>query len=345
MADNRTLDQLVDEWAPRLSRAFLDAVYAMRDRVQIALLVEMLERGDIDGAIRAVGLDPVAFRALDAGLAQAFEDGGRLTTGQIPASRDANGYLLKVQFDVRDPAAEQWLREFGADLITEIEHDTREMVRQRLVEGIERGENPRTVALDLTGRINPATGIREGGLIGLTSSQASWVRAYETRLRSGDPAQMREALEMSLRDKRYDRTVEKAIRDGVPVPADKAAKMVAAYKNGALSYRAETIGRLEAMTSLSEGRDQGWRQAIQKGQVKVDQIIKTWKSAKDEKVRGTHRALDGKIVGFEDLFVSPSGARLRYPHDRSAPLAETAGCRCTASYRLDYTGKIRRGEG
>jgi uncharacterized protein with gpF-like domain len=142
---------------------------------------------------------------------------------------------------------------------------------------------------------------------------------------------------MGLRDKRFDKTVEKAIREGTPIPAEKIDRMVVSYRNRALTYRSETIGRLEPMTALSEGRDQAWRQAIAKGQVKAEHLIKTWKTAKDEKVRGTHRALEGKIVGFEESFLSPSGALLRYPHDPKAPGYEIIGCRCTASYRLWYS--------
>lgn len=336
MAANKSIDLLVEEWAPRLSRAFLEAVYASRDRVQITLLIEMLERGDIDGALRAVGLDPVAFRAFDVGIAQTFEDGGKLTTGQIPATRDPDGFLLKVQFDVRNYEAERWLREFGADLVKEIEQDTRELVRQRIVDGMEKGENPRTVALDLTGRVDPVTGRREGGLIGLTASQAKWVASYEARLRSGDPVQMREALSMGLRDKRYDATVERAIREGKPIPPEKIDKMVTAYRNRALRYRAESIGRTEALSALHEAQVQGWRQAIAKGQVKVETLTKTWRSAMDERVRHTHSVLNGQTVGFDEAFASPSGAFLRYPHDPQAPTAETVMCRCHMDVKIDF---------
>ena len=341
MAYNGSIEQLVEVWAPKLSRAFLEAVYAARDRVQIELLFKMLERGDVDGALRAVGLDPVAFRALDAGISEAFEAGGKLTADQIPATRDPDGFLLKVQFDTRNADAERWLREFGADLVTEIERDTREMVRQRIIEGIEKGENPRTVALDLTGRINPATGRREGGLIGLTSSQAKWVASYEARLRSGDPVQMREALSMGLRDKRYDRTVEKAIREGKPIPEYKIDKMVTAYLNSALRYRAEMIGRTEALSALHESQMQGWRQAIAKGQVKVEQLTKAWRSAMDGRERHTHHQLNGQQVAFEEAFISPSGALLRYPHDPMAPTAETVMCRCHMDVKIDFLKGVK----
>ena len=90
---------------------------------------------------------------------------------------------------------------------------------------------------------------------------------------------MQAAIEMSLRDKRFDRTVAKAIREGKRIPAPMVAKMVEAYKNRALRYRAEVIGRTEAMTSLHEAQMQGWRQGIDRGQVKVETLVKVWASA------------------------------------------------------------------
>lgn len=336
MATNRSIEALIEDWAPQLQRAFLDAVYAMRDRAQIELIAELLEKGDVDGAIRAVGLDPVSLRTFDETLAKAFEAGGRAVTDSIPALREASGHILKVLFDVRNPAAQEWLRTHSSWLITEVMADQREMIRNFLVAGMEAGNNPKTVALDLVGRVNKRTGRREGGVIGLTSSQSEWVRSYEARLRSGDPAQMRAAMEMELGDERFDPTVEKAIREGKPIPAAKITKMVEAYKNRALRYRAEVIGRTEAMTSLHEAQMQGWRQAIDRGQVKVETLVKVWASARDERVRGTHRVLNGQAIPFEASFVSPSGATLRYPGDPKAPVREIAMCRCHMTVRMDF---------
>ncbi|MFG1413467.1 phage minor head protein [Xanthobacter sp. VTT E-85241] len=340
MASNRSIDKLIEDWTPQLRRAFLDAVYAMRDRVQVELLVTMLERGDVDGAIRAVNLDPVLLRGLDASLAQAFEAGGANASGSIPALREASGHVLKVLFDVRNPAAEAWLSDHSSQRVTEIVEDTRTMLRQRLTAGMEAGQNPRTVALDIAGKINKATGRREGGLIGLTSSQEEWVRSYSERLRSGDPVQMREALGMSLRDKRFDRSVEKAIRNGEPIPAASIDKMVQTYKNRAVLYRAETIGRTEAMTSLHQAQDEAWSQAIAKGQVEERVVTKIWRSAGDNKVRHTHTVLNGQKVPFRGIFVSPSGARLRYPGDPNAPAREIVACRCHVDVKMDFLAEV-----
>lgn len=55
---------------------------------------------------------------------------------------------------------------------------------------------------------------------------------------------------------------------------------------------------------------------------------KTWRSQEDSRVRDTHRALDRTTVPMSEPFVSPSGAKLRFPGDPRAPIDEVANCRC-----------------
>ncbi|CAL8972858.1 hypothetical protein RHODGE_RHODGE_01024 [Rhodoplanes serenus] len=332
MASNRGIEALVEQWDPVLRRAFLAAIAAIQDRVQVSLVAELLERGDIIGAIETVGLDPVAFRPLDAAIMQAFEAGGSDTADRIPALRQPSGHRLQVRFDVRNPRAETWLREHSSALVTEIIADQRQAIRQHLTAGMERGDNPRTVAVDLVGRINPATGRREGGAIGLTAAQEEWCRRYAAELASGDRA----ALTRALRDRRFDRTVEKALREGAPLDPGTIAKMVAAYRNRALKYRADVIGRTEAMRALHRSQIEAFEQAIGLGQVDEAAVTKVWRSSSDARVRDSHRALHGKAVGFRAAFVSPSGARLQFPGDPDAPASETVQCRCWMSVRIDH---------
>lgn len=335
MAANR-LEQLVDAWAPRLQRAFLAAIADIRDRAQIGVIAAMLERGDIDGAVRAVGLDPAAFRALDAALVEAFEDGGNYTTARLPALREPSGHRLEIRFDVRNPRAEAWLRDHSSTAVREILDDQRTLIRASLDAGMAAGRNPRDVALDLVGRIDPKTKRRDGGAIGLTASQEEWVRRYAAELANGDLS----ALTRKLRDRRFDGAVRKAIAAGQPIPAEKIAAMVAAYKNRALRYRAEVIGRTEAMTSLHQAQDEATRQALDAGQLRRGVITKIWRSAGDARVRDTHRALNGAQIPFEALFVSQSGVRLRYPGDPNAPASEILQCRCTIQVKVDYLAEV-----
>lgn len=86
--------------------------------------------------------------------------------------------------------------------------DQRAMIRDVLAGGMTKGPNPRTVALDLVGKVD-TRGIRSGGKIGLTQTQVQWVRQYQADLVS-DPAA---ALPRVLRDRRLDSLVRRARSD------------------------------------------------------------------------------------------------------------------------------------
>src|SRR5690606_18247469 len=94
------------------------------------------------------------------------------------------------------------------------------------------------------------------------------------------------------------------------------------------------------MTALGQARHEAMRQAIASGKVSADAVTKGWRSAGDNRVRHTHRALNGQSVGFDGAFTSPSGARLRFPGDPDAPASETVGCRCTVEYKVDYVAQL-----
>lgn len=332
-----TLEQLISAWSPRLRQAFTQGVYSLRDAAQIAVIVKMLEAGDVDGALRAVGLDPLAFKGFDQAITSAFDSGGSATVAGLPSLVESSGLSLKIGFDARNPRAEQWLKDHSSTMITSIMDDQRNAVRQFLQASLQTGANPKDAAIDLVGRVSADTGKREGGVIGLTATQEAWARNYAQELAQGDAG----ALTRTLRDKRFDASVKTAIASGKPIPADLQAKMVQAYRNRALRYRGQTIGRTEAMTALHQSQQEAMQQAFDKGQVQQQHVRKIWHSAEDDRVRETHRVLDGESTSFEGVFTSPSGATLRFPGDPLAPGAETINCRCTLSMRVDRLANIK----
>lgn len=328
-------ESLISHWDARLQKAFLESIYALRNQAQIDAITRMLAKGDVDGALRAVGINPASFRPLDKAIAQAFEAGAVVTAQQIPPTV-VDGLRVVFQFNVRNLAAERWLRDYSGNLITEIVADQKTAIRSFLTAGMEKGLNPKTVALDLVGRIG-ASGSREGGIVGLTSSQEGWVRTFEDDL-TNSPAS---ALEKSLRDRRFDPAIRRAIASGKPIPDFLKAKMVAAYKNRALRYRAEAIGRTEAMSSLHAAQEQAIDQAIQSGAVQAANVAYVWKTARDKRVRDTHRSMDGQRRKQGEDFITGSGAHLRYPGDPSGPAEEVIQCRCFREVAVDFLAGIK----
>lgn len=61
---------------------------------------------------------------------------------------------------------------------------------------------------------------------------------------------------------------------------------------------------------------------------------KKWLTRLDNKVRHSHRVLEGQTIKIEDVFTMPSGAKLSRPGDPTAPLSERLNCRCRLLYLL-----------
>lgn len=333
---------LMQRYGQEVAEAFFQAIDDLRSGVELQRVIAAIENRDLEGALDALHLDPAAYNDMLDKIAEAHKAGGKAAVDTFP-SRDADGAALVVRFDGRNPAAEAWLRTHSSELITRITEDQKAAVRTSLSDSMRRGVNPRSAALDIVGRVNRVSGKREGGILGLTTVQEGYVADARKELTSADPKDLKHYLTRKRRDKRFDRTVAKAIREETSVPAATAAKAVGAYERRLLQLRGETIGRVEAMTALQVGKRQAYEQAISAGKIKAEDVEKTWRSMQDLDVRHTHNVLDGQTVGFDEAFVSPSGARMMHPMDASlgAGLDERAGCRCDADYRIRFYASLR----
>lgn len=334
------LEPLLERLSPELERAFLAAVALIRREADLAAMVQRIIAGDVEGALDALRIDDAAFSGMRAQIAQAFAQGGAAGTSSMPKRRP-DGQTFIIRFDAANPDAEQWLKDYSSNAIREIVDDQKAMVKNALVDGMERGINPRRVALDIVGRVDKKTGRRIGGLIGLTSEQQRIVSNAAEEL-SGSDAQLRAYLSRKARDKRFDRHVLKALKDGTPIPADTIARMIGRYKDNLLKLRGETIGRTEAMAALHSGRYQAFAQAIMSGEVSADEVERTWQSAGDRRVRESHREMNGQTVTFYQHYTTPSGAKLLYPGDPKGPAREIINCRCTEDIRINFFSRLRR---
>lgn len=336
----QVIEDLLDQFEPEIAQAFLDAIDDLRNAADIRRVVAALQAGNIEAALDALHLDTAAFGPLEDAIAKAFAEGGRNTASTFPALRDATQALLVVRFNARNPRAEAWLRDHSASLVTRILDDQRTAIRQALTTGMEQGRNPRGVALEIVGRINRTTGAREGGLLGLTAAQERAVEAARAELASGDAPALRNYLGRARRDKRFDRSVTKAIRDGDPIPAEIQAKALVAYERRLLQLRGETIGQKEAFTAIATGKNEAIRQAIEAGAVDAAAVTKRWRHFPNEHPRRQHIQMNGKVVRFDQPFVLPDGTRMMHPHDPDAPIEHTAGCHCQADYKIDFLASL-----
>lgn len=331
-----TYDELLQRYEPKLATAFMASIREISSNVVLQTVIDALKIGDITAAVKAMQMDPSAFGVLELALQEAFNAGGADLVQGLPQLIDPDGMRVLFQFGARNLDAEFALRTLSSSMVTAITEESRAALRIALEAGLSAGRNPTETALDVVGRINPVSGKREGGMIGLTTRQVQTIEKARAGFASGDKAAMQSYMTLKTRDKRFDRTVAKAIREGTTLPPEKQAEIIRNLNNKNLKRRGDLIARTETMQALGTSRDVAMQQQVDAGKVQEENIEKEWHSAGDNDVRYSHRALNRKKVKKSENFVTPRMAILRYPGDPQAPLSETACCRCWCEYRINY---------
>ncbi len=312
--------------------AFFQAIQSIADDAIIAELERAVANGDAQSVVDLLGFNPAALRPISRAFESIFERSGDWVNDDYPRLPNQPA----IRFDMRNPRAEAWLRYRSSSLITNITEDARANVVNMLQAGMESGRNPRNTALDIVGRIDPTTGHRVGGVIGLSQQQEHWARSFRTDLEQLNPRY----FDKKLRDKRFDTIVRRALESGEPLTKAQIDKMVYRYRDNALRSRGENIGRTESLAALNAADLESHRQLVDRGLARQQDIKREWDSTGDRNVRNTHRSLDGQFVGLDEPFVSVSGARLMHPGDTSlgAGGQEIIGCRCRVKTVVDWIG-------
>lgn len=102
--------------------------------------------------------------------------------------------------------------------------------------------------------------------------------------------------------------------------------------DGWSDWRGELISRTETTRAANDGA----RKLYKRWGI----AQKEWLATADDRTRDTHLAMNEQIRDIDKPFDSPSGAQLMQPGDSSAPLSETAACRCTVLPVLDNKEKV-----
>lgn len=324
MVTPRDAEQLIGAAGPPIRDGFLAMIVRVTTRAEVGSITEAIEAGNLEQVWQAVGMQPGDFNDLREAVRSAVRVGG-----------EAEAETHRWTFDMGASRMNGTINGRVGFLIREITDETRELVRERVVRGIAEGTNPRSVALDLVGRRKLGSHSRTGGMIGLTRNQESWVQNALAELSGDEP--MGNYLTRQARDRRFDASVRRALREGRPVPAETRAKMIAAYRRRLLQVRGEAIGRTEAVGAVNAGRNEAIDQAVDGGTVTPEEVRRFWLATiGDGRTRETHLAMNNQSRRQGEPFVSPSGAQLMYPGDRSlgAPADEIIGCRCSFSVRI-----------
>jgi len=224
---------------------------------------------------------------------------------------------IVIDFDQTNPFAVQVARENQLRLVREFTQSQRRATREAILDGIQRGANPRQQAL----------AFRDS--IGLTETQVKAVNNYRRLLEDGDRA----VFDRALRDRRFDRTIRRAIRDEKPLTKHQVETMVKRYRERYIAYRSKVIARTESLRSVHEGKNQMYRQAIESGDIDPNTLTNEWNTMPDERRRSSHATMHGQSQPFGTNFVSGSGNQAPYP-GAFGVASEDIQCRCSLGTRI-----------
>lgn len=337
----KQLLDMIDYFTPKVKNAFLAAISDVSDKALLSQVIKAVEMGDPIAAFKSLGFSDAAMRPITKMLEEAFENGGITTGNSFPNYLNTTDGRVVFRFDVRDSRAEKFLREQSAQLVTNIQEDTRIALRNVLTDGMTNGRNPRLIALDIVGRFNPKTEQREGGIIGLTPAYERAVARAKEELRNLNP----QYLQRKQRLVSGDDMVQAAIASGKPLSEEDIDRLGTRYANNLLRLRGETIARTEVMHSIHKAEYEALMQAVDDGAVNKAATRRVWDATGDTRTRLSHMMMDGQEVGLDEAFTSPvTGVKLMFPGDTSARngfnnrlvASECINCRCRVRLKVDW---------
>ena len=313
-------DALLEKHGRQIAEAFRRAVRGAARNVNIEELSNAIAARDNSLISDLLGLSQDRLFPLLEAIRNAFNGSGMSVEKMTPQAASFN-------FDGRLPRAEQLIAEAAARLVQNITSEQMEMVREVLADGLIRGRSSKAVARDLVGRGRQLT----GGAIGLTRQQA------QAAIRARDELEdlSSDYFRRKLRDRRFDKTVRKAIKEDKPLSATQIERIVGRYRDRMEGHRALGIAQNETRGALSAGRDEGFRQALDRPGVEAVTKRWVWNDAGQQNPRIDHQRLSqAPARPFDQDFVMEDGTTMSHPHDPEAGPEHTMFCRCTAVYRV-----------
>jgi hypothetical protein len=319
-----------------LEEAFLAAIEDLRQGINWTALIKALERGDLEAAVAALDIDIGAFSGYLQAKTTTYAALGATVMAAIPPPNAS----ISFRFNLANPRAEAWLAANSSERVVGLIASEIQKLRMALLAGYSQGQGSQTLATTIAGRINPVTKKREGGLVGLSDPQVTYVKNMRARLQSGDPVEMQKVLDgMTLRDKRFDAAIKKHIASGTPVPPELLEKMTTRYSARLLKRRAEDIARLELGQAVEAARKEAFLQAATKAGYPVEAISREWVHGGDGvNARPDHVAMHGQVrKGVTEPFVMDDMSPKIHAMDGVGGPKQDGNCRCSTRWIIDYT--------
>lgn len=296
---------LAEQRESRIARAVRDGLAALAIAIKSVPLTHITIQASVIAAIRAQSVSD-ALLASYKPIADAFTDAAEMET------RTTLGSLV-----VYDPVyAAGQLAGAQQNFIGFIQSQASQVVRDQLLDAARAGAPAEEVAQALQ------------AVIGLSPKQAQAISNYRRLLERGD----RQALARQLRDRRFDASIDRAIREKNPLSGDQIDAMVTRYAERSLASRAASIAHDESLGATTGGIRNAYVQAVQTGRLLASEITRYWQVVFDERlcpICGSIPLLNPEGVGVLQPFISAGG-----------PVMETGvhpNCRCTERYVTDLS--------
>lgn len=305
------MERLLAQLQRALGSAWTESAEWIRSQQTVSAIAERLERGgSIDVLVEEIRAGAEKFAA-EANAA--YSQAGRTTARSLDSKVDD----ALIHFDETNDRAVRRARENRYELVNGFTQEQREITRNIIVDGMQRGVNPREMARDLRDSI------------GLTPYQEQIVRNYRRQLEQGQYAS---AADRRLVNGRDTRSLQAAQERGQALSPARIDKLVENYRQGWIDYRAETIARTEGLRAANDGSEDLYEQAIERGDVEANELVKEWHAGpKVRDYREDHAAMNGKTVPIGEDFVLPDGTPMKHPGDPRGGAKHNCSCRCTYS--------------
>ena len=310
---HRRIERYAASLEPQLAIRVMAAYTAIRNSISVPQLVKLLGEASPERiASMLVATEDLLphFKPFGSAVTQGSIDAAKRFTLDLPVDikKVLGGTAASRTFGVLNPHIITGLRKLDSRVMLNLTGGVRDTFMDVMVRGMEAGDPHAKIARKLR------------DTLGLARNQAQAVDNFEKMLKEGD----RDALSRVWRDKRFDRTLQRALgKDGTGLTKAQIDKMTAAYRKRAIASNAATHARTAALDAQRLGQKLNWEDAIAQGTVKRSEVWKRWSDTGDDRVRPEHIEASGEEVPFDEPF-SVTGEDI--------PGESSFSCRCLAIY-------------
>lgn len=299
------INRLLARLQPNVARSLLRSFELIRASMTDAELTRLVQSGGVERILAGDG--PLSEQALARAflpvkieLREAVEAAFASFVRDIPKGES-------IGFNILNPRILDAVRTMETRVTARLTEDVQGAVRAYTEDALVRGVGPRDLARHLR------------DVVDLAPNQVKAIANFRRMLTSGDP----EALTRALRDKRFDATLKRVLgAEGKSLSREQVDRMVEAYQRKMVAFNSESQARTATLQAQKTGQRLSYEDAIERGVIDRERLMKEWRTVRDSRVRPEHREMEGEVVHFDAPF----------SNGQMVPGDGDWNCRCRARY-------------